>query len=170
VVRLLLSWRTWVYLTCAIVMALTVAGPLEMRAHTSLYVAAVTEGARVEAQVVGVGVDPATVPLASTRSFHEVAWLDGDVPRSAKLSGVPPRAEETVEIMVSPDGRQATSSLARSAANMQALPATMLFLGALLLTANLALLDAVRAFRRRHDSDVQPPVELRRLRSHQVAA
>jgi hypothetical protein len=120
--------------------------------------------------VVGVGVDPATVPLASTRSFHEVAWLDGDVQRSAKLSGVPPRAEETVEIMVSPDGHRRPRPWRAAPPTCRHCPATMLFLGALLLTANLALIDAVRAFRRRHDSDVQPPGGAAAPHSHQVAA
>jgi hypothetical protein len=170
VARLLTAWRTWVYVACVIVMVWTVAGPLQMREHTGLYVSALADGTRVEATVVGVGVDPAALPLSSTQSFHEVAWVDGDVQRVAKLAGVPQREQQTVEILVGPDGQAATSSLARSAANMQAMPATMLFLAALLLAANLMLIDAVRAVRRRQRPRADAPVELRRLTSNHVAA
>jgi hypothetical protein len=171
VARLLLAWRTWVYVACAVVMVWTVAGPLEMRENTGLYVSAVADGARVDATVIDVGVDPARLPLTSTRSFHEVAWVDGTVRRSAKLAGVPPREQPTVEIMLSPDGTAATSSLARSAANMQAMPATMLFLSAFLLASNLLLVDGVRAVRRhRRPGRPEAPIELKRLTSSRAAA
>jgi hypothetical protein len=171
VARLLLAWRTWVYVACAVVMVWTVAGPVEMRANTGLYVSAVADGTRVDATVVDVGVARPVLPLASTRSFHEVVWFDGSVQRTAELAGVPPREQQTVEIMLSPDGDAATSSLARSAANMQALPATTLFLTALLIAGNLMLVDGVRAVRRRRQpSRAEAPVELRRLTSSQVAA